>query len=140
MTTLTIIKSDKSVSVDGRGISNIDCSSLASNVHAIQFDGSNGFEEYNDGTENKAITSISAYSAITDLYNTAKTAEDNAKATEDENNATYAASYTYKREIAYAEIKEQLDQLYHDMTAGKLDATGEWHKAIKAVKDANPKP
>ena len=38
------------------------------------------------------------------------------------------------------EIKEQLDQLYHDMTAGKLDATGEWHKAIKAVKDATPKP
>ena len=37
-------------------------------------------------------------------------------------------------------FKEQLDQLYHDMTAGKLDATGEWHKAIKAVKDANPKP
>jgi len=26
------------------------------------------------------------------------------------------------------------------MTAGKLDATGEWHKAIKAIKDANPKP
>jgi hypothetical protein len=26
------------------------------------------------------------------------------------------------------------------MTAGKLDATGEWHKAIKAVKDATPKP
>jgi hypothetical protein len=26
------------------------------------------------------------------------------------------------------------------MTAGKLDATGEWHKAVKAVKDATPKP
>jgi len=25
------------------------------------------------------------------------------------------------------------------MTAGKLDNTGEWHKHIKAVKDANPK-
>ena len=36
-------------------------------------------------------------------------------------------------------VVEQLDQLYHDMTAGKLDATGEWHKAVKAVKDANPK-
>ena len=49
-------------------------------------------------------------------------------------------AYQRTRATAYAEIKEQLDQLYHDMTAGKLDATGEWHKAIKAVKDATPKP
>ena len=49
-------------------------------------------------------------------------------------------AYQRTRATAYAELKEQLDQLYHDMTAGKLDATGEWHKAIKAVKDANPKP
>ena len=49
-------------------------------------------------------------------------------------------AYQRTRADAYEEIKEQLDQLYHDMTAGKLDATGEWHKAIKAVKDANPKP
>ena len=48
--------------------------------------------------------------------------------------------YQRTRKPAYAEIREQLDQLYHDMTAGKLDATGEWHKAIKAVKDATPKP
>ena len=44
-----------------------------------------------------------------------------------------------KRRNEYPLIAEQLDKLYHDMTAGKLDATGEWHKAIKAVKDANPK-
>jgi len=49
-------------------------------------------------------------------------------------------AYQRTRATAYEEVKEQLDQLYHDMTAGKLDATGEWHKAIKAVKDANPKP
>ena len=44
-------------------------------------------------------------------------------------------SYKSKRRAEYKNIAEQLDQLYHDMTAGKLDATGEWHKAIKAVKD-----
>ncbi len=49
-------------------------------------------------------------------------------------------AYQRTRADAYEEVKEQLDQLYHDMTAGKLDATGEWHKAIKAVKDATPKP
>ena len=48
-------------------------------------------------------------------------------------------SYKSKRVASYNQIQDQLDQLYHDMTAGKLNATGEWHKAIKAVKDANPK-
>ena len=48
--------------------------------------------------------------------------------------------YQRVRGESYIELKEQLDQFYHDMTAGKLDATGEWHKAIKAVKDATPKP
>jgi|TARA_B110000503_G_scaffold119766_1_gene181847 chromosome segregation ATPase len=47
--------------------------------------------------------------------------------------------YQRDRAKAYAQIKEQLDLLYHDMTAGKLDNTGEWHKHIKKVKDDNPK-
>jgi len=44
-----------------------------------------------------------------------------------------------KRASEYKKLKEQLDLLYHDMTAGKLDNTGEWHKHIKKVKDDNPK-
>ena len=50
-----------------------------------------------------------------------------------------AKEYQRDRSVAYAEIKEQLDLLYHDMAADKGDKTGEWFKAIKAVKDANPK-
>ena len=38
------------------------------------------------------------------------------------------------------EIGNQLDMLYKDMLAGKLDTTGTWATHIKAVKDANPKP
>ena len=49
MTTLTIIKDDKFVAVDGEGLF-LDAVVLASNVHAIQFDGTNGTIEYNDGT------------------------------------------------------------------------------------------
>ena len=48
--------------------------------------------------------------------------------------------YQEPRKRAYPSVFDQLDQLYHDMTAGKLDATGDWHKSIKAVKDAIPKP
>ena len=47
--------------------------------------------------------------------------------------------YQRDRAVAYKELKEQLDLLYHDMTADKGDKTGEWYKHIKAVKDANPK-
>ena len=47
--------------------------------------------------------------------------------------------YQRDRAVAYKELKEQLDLLYHDMTADKGDKTGEWDKHIKAVKDANPK-
>tara|TARA_R100001126_G_C4741419_1_gene108603 strand:- start:32 stop:391 length:360 start_codon:yes stop_codon:yes gene_type:complete len=56
-------------------------------------------------------------------------------ATTEQNN--YAIRKTRKR--AYGNIGDQLDLLYKDMLAGKLDTTGEWAKAIKAVKDSNPK-
>jgi hypothetical protein len=44
------------------------------------------------------------------------------------------------RILSYGSIGDQLDLLYHDMTAGKGDKTGEWYKAVKKVKDDNPKP
>ena len=47
-------------------------------------------------------------------------------------------TYASKRKRVYPAWTEQLDQLYHDIDAGKLDKTGTWYKAIKAVKDANP--
>ena len=43
----------------------------------------------------------------------------------------------------YAFISEQLDQLYHDMTDGKLGAgatTGSWYVGITSVKTLFPKP
>ena len=54
-----------------------------------------------------------------------------------------ALKYKVSREINYPSLPEQFDQLFRDITAGKFgdDAkTGEWYIAIKAVKDANPKP
>ena len=43
------------------------------------------------------------------------------------------------RKSSYGTLENQLDLLYHDMLADKGDKTGEWFKAIKAVKDDNPK-
>ena len=47
--------------------------------------------------------------------------------------------YQRTRADAYPELKEQLDLLYKDMAADKGDKTGEWFKAVKKVKDDNPK-
>ena len=56
-------------------------------------------------------------------------------ATTEENNNVIRAT----RKSAYGLIGDQLDLLYKDMLADKGDKSGEWFKAIKAVKDANPK-
>ena len=59
---------------------------------------------------------------------------------------TEAAKVKYKTDrttngsTTYASFGDQLDMLYADMLAGKLDTTGTWATHIKAVKDANPKP
>ena len=133
MTTLTIIKDDKFVKVDGEGLF-LDAVVLAANVHAVQFDGTNGHIEYNDGTPNKAITSISNYSTITDDHASKKAA--NATAASDASTAktTLEATYSWKREQEYPSIGDQLDALYH---AGTFDST--MTATLKAVKDKYPK-
>ena len=65
------------------------------------------------------------------------------KAAEQKAAEKYKIDRVYNGTKIYPEIPEQLDQLFRDITAGKFgnDAkTGEWYIAIKAVKDANPKP
>ena len=59
----------------------------------------------------------------------------NSSATTEENNAGIKNT----RKLAYGDIGDQLDLLYKDMLADKGDKSGEWFKAIKAIKDANPK-
>ena len=52
----------------------------------------------------------------------------------------YRTDRTINGSTVYASFGDQLDMLYADMVAGKLDTTGTWATHIKAVKDANPKP
>ena len=59
---------------------------------------------------------------------------------------TEAAKVKYKTDrttdgsTIYASFGDQLDMLYKDIVAGKLDTTGTWATHIKSVKDSNPKP
>jgi len=52
----------------------------------------------------------------------------------------YKTDRTTNGSTVYSSLGDQLDMLYADMLAGKLDTTGTWATHIKAVKDANPKP
>tara|TARA_Y100000401_G_scaffold94060_1_gene80483 strand:- start:121 stop:447 length:327 start_codon:yes stop_codon:yes gene_type:complete len=52
----------------------------------------------------------------------------------------YKTDRTTDGSTVYASFGDQLDMLYADMLAGKLDTTGTWATHIKSVKDANPKP
>ena len=52
----------------------------------------------------------------------------------------YKTDRTTNGSTTYAFLGDQLDMLYKDIVAGKLDTTGTWATHIKAVKDANPKP
>lgn len=139
MATLTIIKDDKWVSVDGYGCT-LDSVSLAANVHAIQWDGSAGWIEYNDGTANETISSISAYSTITDNHATKKAAEVTASAEAEAAETALKATYGWKRQFdettKYASVGDQLDQQYQDAVNG----TTTWKDGIAAVKAAHPKP
>lgn len=46
----------------------------------------------------------------------------------------------YQRDRKYPELGEQFDLLFKDINEGTLDKTGGFYTAIKAVKDAHPKP
>ena len=56
------------------------------------------------------------------------------------NKLNYRTDRTTNGSTVYSSLGDQLDMLYADMLAGKLDTTGTWATHIKAVKDANPKP
>jgi len=66
--------------------------------------------------------------------------DDITQPTEEEVNAKIAElNILDTRKIAYGNITDQLDKLWHDINDGKLDKTGSWYLAIKKVKDDNPK-
>jgi hypothetical protein len=93
--------------------------------------------------ENNIILKNDGAGDIIDTWNVSGLAKPNdsqissyeSSATTEENNVAIRAT----RKVAYGNIGDQLDEIYKDIVAGKLDTTGEWAKKIKAVKDANAK-
>jgi hypothetical protein len=144
MAHLSIIKVDNAVAVDGFGVNDEDISSLASNVHALQWDSTTnkGHIEYTDGKANEDITSISSeIQALIPSVQAKKVTHDNERAAlaasfkaEEDAETALMATPEGKRSREYPPIGDQLDSLYH---AGVFDAT--MTATLKAVKDKYPK-
>jgi hypothetical protein len=95
---------------------------------------------YPDCTQ--VIDGVGAYKADGTEINLVQSDIDAARVTLDAEAAAvkYKTDRTTDGSTIYASFGDQLDMLYKDMLAGKLDTTGTWATHIKAVKDANPKP
>ena len=133
MSNITYIKdgqdNKKQLIIDGEQVDATD-QGVASNIHAIQWNGSSGEIEYNDGTPNATITDISSFDFET-KHATEKQAIADAEA-KDEADIIANMTYADKRSAEYPSIEDQLDDIYHNGVDG-------WKSTIKAVKDKYPK-
>lgn len=69
---ITIIPIDGAVYVDGMSYSNLVWLDTPSNVHAVQWNGTNGWIEYNDGQINETIYALPAWTDLAlDAWNSA---------------------------------------------------------------------
>jgi predicted metal-dependent hydrolase len=68
---VTIIPEDKFISIDGKGLLNIqhDFSWIPQNVHAVQWYDTWGEVEYNDGTPNERLEELGIFEQAVEDYN-----------------------------------------------------------------------
>jgi len=129
---ISIVNEDKVIVLDGEGL-NFDFT-LADNIWAIQWDGTTGEIEYNDGTPHLELTDFSDYQYLVDGFNTEKQrlSDEVAQAEADRiANMTYS---DFRRE-AYPSLADQADMQYWDAVNG----TTTWQDTIAKVKADYPK-
>lgn len=128
---ICVVKEDNVIVVDGEGL-NFDFD-LASNIWAIQWNGTSGHIEFSDGTPNQELTDFTDFQYLVDAHVAEKQriADEAAQAAAD---ALAARTYVDDRQDAYPSVGDQLDMIYHAGQGGD-----EFQAAIKAVKDKYPK-
>ena len=130
MSVITLIPGNEQMILDGYVI-NFDLK-LDANIHAIQWDGSKGHIEYNDGSSNEEITEFDEDGWIV-KHKQVVLDEETAIATEEKKRAN-DMTYKEKRKREYNRL-EQFEMQYDD----KINNTTTWVDAIKAIKAAYPK-
>ncbi len=133
MSLITLIPEDKTMTVDGHPMK-FDLG-LDDNIWAIQWDGSKGHIEYNDGSPNKDITEFPELESLTAKHTQVKN-DAEAKVVADEKKRIDAMTYADKRKSAYNRLPNQLEMIYDD----KVNGTNKWVEAIAEIKKLFPKP
>tara|TARA_B100001057_G_scaffold259204_1_gene259396 strand:- start:44 stop:502 length:459 start_codon:yes stop_codon:yes gene_type:complete len=141
-TSLTILVPDRFISIGGTGIPGIttDLSWIPSDVWAVQWNGSTGHIEYNDGKNNLGITSIG-------IYSQAQTSYDNELSCIANDPNSYDNNVTYQWEV----LRNERDDLLLMSDFSQLEDVGfttskkaEWIAYRKSLRDmpsntSNPK-
>ncbi len=128
---VTVIKEDKAVVVDGEAL-NFNYT-LDSSIWAIQWNGTTGEIEYNDGTPSATISDFAEYQYLVDEHATEKV-RIAAQAVTDAATAEAALTYAEKRKTKYDALN-QFEMQYDDL----VNTTTTWSDAIAAIKLEIPK-
>lgn len=133
MTTLTIIPDDKIVVVDDIVV--VFDFEIDSDIHAVQWNGTEGHIEYKSGKQPLILSDIDDYQSYVSLHAEEKIKHDqaNIQAEQDEQNKT--PLYIRNRQEEYGEYGEQLDMIFWDRKNG----TETWQNHIDTVKNKYPK-
>jgi predicted Zn-dependent protease len=131
MSTITLIPSENKLYVDGSPLI-MDDLGLDDNIWAIQWDGSKGETEYNDGTPNEAITEFDEAGWVAKYEQ--KLLDIQADIAAEEKKVVDAMTYKQKRLVEYDKL-EQFEMMYDD----KINETTTWVDAIQAIKKSYPK-
>jgi hypothetical protein len=133
MSAISLVVPENKIYVDGETVT-VDDLGLDDNVWAIQWNGSKGDIEYNDGTPNKAITADDFDEAAwVAKYKQAQLDEEAAIAAAEKKEAD-AMTYKDKRREEYDQL-EQFELMYDD----KINDTTTWVDAVQAIKKSIPK-
>lgn len=125
---VTVITEDNNIIVDG---DERTCEfTLPSNIWAIQWNGTSGEIEYNDGTPNESINNFNEYQYLIDLHTTTKEQQQQKVA-----DAEVNAPYWVKRAKEYPPVEMYLDAV----VKGDDIQIAEYIARCKEVKDKYPK-
>lgn len=128
---LTIIRDMGLVHEDGEGHIDLDLSSVPTNIHALQWYGSEGEIEYNDGTNNELITALPTWaeSARTVLSN-----RNDEVAAEEAAHQAYLDSEQGKAET----VRQERDLLLQEtdwMALSDVTMSTQWANYRQALRD-----
>jgi hypothetical protein len=111
---IQVVVEDRVVSIDGEGM-NFDFV-VDSGIWAIQWNGTVGEVEYNDGRPNSPITSFVEYQHLIDGHATEKASKE-ALAIQVETDRVANLTYQEKRAAAYPPMQDYLDGIVKGDTA-----------------------